>query len=87
MKIFTKSFESKAFPYKINLTIILGGFVKWSIGIFTVLLISDILEWKIISEEIGQLINYLPKLFSATIILIIGIYIARTVQNFFNITA
>ncbi|WP_192463665.1 mechanosensitive ion channel family protein [Euzebyella saccharophila] len=39
------------------------------------------MEWKIISNEIGNLLRYLPKLFSGIILFIVGMYIANIVRR------
>ncbi len=55
--------------------------VKWILIFVLVIIVSDILGLQMISQEIGNLIRYLPKLFSAIAILMIGIYIANIIRN------
>lgn len=60
---------------------VLLGFAKWSIYLMLFIVASDIMEWKIISNEIGNLLRYLPKLFSGIILFIVGMYIANIVRR------
>jgi len=56
-------------------------FVKWLTILFIVVIGSDFLGLKTVSEGIGTLIGYLPKLLSALFIFGIGIYIAGILRN------
>ena len=42
---------------------------------------SDLLGLSIVSSEVGKLISYLPKIFSAFIIFGFGLYLANTVRQ------
>ena len=42
---------------------------------------ADIMAWDFVSKEIGNLLRYLPRLFSAIALFMIGIYIASFVKN------
>ncbi|MEQ9146939.1 MAG: mechanosensitive ion channel, partial [Cytophagales bacterium] len=42
---------------------------------------SDTLGWTVVSTSIGDLLGYLPKLFSAIIIFVIGFYISTMVRK------
>ena len=55
--------------------------VKWFLFLLLIVIASDILGLEMVSREIGNLIGYLPQLFSAIAILMIGIYIASIVRN------
>ncbi len=66
---------------KIDLIKIITGFVKWVLYLVLLIIVSDILDWKIISTEIGNLLRYLPKLFGALIIFMIGLYIANFLRK------
>ena len=39
------------------------------------------MEWEIVSVEIGKLLGYLPKLFSAIALFMIGLYIASFIKK------
>jgi len=60
---------------------IVGKFVYWVIMLLFFVTASDTLGWSVVSESIGDLILYLPKLFSAVIIFVIGFYIASFVKK------
>jgi len=60
---------------------IVGKFVYWVIILLFFVTASDTLGWTMVSESIGDLISYLPKLFSAIIIFVIGFYIASFVKK------
>lgn len=61
---------------------ILGKIMKWLILLITGLMVADTLNLNILSQEIGNLIGYLPKLFLALIFFIVGTYIAGFVRDF-----
>lgn len=60
---------------------IVGKFVYWIIMLLFLVTASDTLGWSVVSESIGDLINYLPRLFSAIVIFILGFYIATFVRK------
>jgi len=62
-------------------TIIVVKVVKWILVLFMFIIISEILGLQMLTEVIASFIGYLPKLFSAIAILIIGIYIANIIKN------
>jgi len=62
-------------------TIIVVKVVKWILVLFMFIIISEILGLQMLTEGIASFIGYLPKLFSAIAILIIGIYIANIIKN------
>lgn len=60
---------------------VISGFVKWLMYIMLIIMASDIMNLKIISEQIGDLLAYLPQLFTALIIFMIGLLFANFVKN------
>lgn len=66
---------------KIDLTKIILGFVRWFLILVFLIVAADILDWHIISKEIGNLLNYLPRFFSALVLLMLGFYIGNFVKN------
>lgn len=60
---------------------VVGKFVYWVIILLFFITASDTLGWVVVSESIGDLMAYLPKLFSAIIIFLIGFYIANFVKK------
>lgn len=66
---------------KISSSDIVGKFVYWLLMLVFFVVASDTLGWTVISESISDLIAYLPKLFSAIVIFVIGLYIANFVKR------
>ncbi|MBT8376024.1 MAG: mechanosensitive ion channel [Bacteroidia bacterium] len=60
---------------------VVSSFVKWLMYIVLIIMASDIMNLKIISQEISNLLGYLPKLFSALIIFILGLLFANFVKK------
>lgn len=71
-----------------NIITIITKFVKWLLYIMILVIVTDILNLTIVSEEIKNFLGYLPKLFSALIIFTIGLLIAnfikKTIKSFFE---
>lgn len=66
---------------KFNVTTIVVGFVKWVLFLVFLIIASDVMNWEIVSIEIGNLLRYLPRLFSAIALFMIGLYIANFVKK------
>ena len=66
---------------KFNTSSVILGFVKWIMFLVFLIIASDIMDWKIVSVEIGNLLRYLPKLFSAIALFMVGLYIANFVKK------
>ena len=66
---------------KFNVSGVIIGFVKWIFYLVFLIVASDIMDWKIVSVEIGNLLRYLPRLFSAIALLMIGLYIANFLKK------
>jgi hypothetical protein len=64
-----------------NVTSVLVGFVKWLLFLVFLIIASDVMNWEIVSIEIGKLLSYLPKLFSAIALFMIGLYIASFIKK------
>ncbi|MBT8384860.1 MAG: mechanosensitive ion channel [Bacteroidia bacterium] len=75
LKLFGKS------DINIPITKAITVFVKWIMFLVFLIIAADIMNWTIVSQEIGNLLRYLPKLFSAIALFMIGIYIARFVKK------
>ncbi|MEC7263232.1 MAG: hypothetical protein VXW38_05795 [Bacteroidota bacterium] len=67
--------------FTIDVVKIILGFVKWLLILAFLIVAADILNWQIISVEIGNLLHYLPRFFSALALLMIGFYIGSFVKN------
>jgi len=72
----------------INISKVIINFVKWALLFMLIIIVSEIMGLTIISEEIGNLIHYLPQLLSAAAIFVIGLFIAnfvkKSIQAFFK---
>ena len=66
---------------KFNITNVIVGFVKWIMFLVFLIVAADIMNWNIVSVEIGNLLRYLPKLFSAIALFMVGLYIANFVKT------
>ncbi|MBO6606731.1 mechanosensitive ion channel family protein [Psychroserpens sp.] len=60
---------------------VVSSFVKWVIYIMILIIVSDILNLKIISEQISNFLGYLPSLFVALIIFTLGLLFANFVKK------
>ncbi|MDC6366010.1 MULTISPECIES: mechanosensitive ion channel family protein [Flavobacteriaceae] len=74
--------------FKIDIIKVIKGFAKWLLLLVFLIVAADILSWDIISTEIGNLLRYLPRLFSALALMMIGLYIGnfikKTVKKLFD---
>ena len=61
---------------------LLGKMMKYIILLVALLMAADTMNWTILSQEIGKLLTYLPRLFMALVFFIIGTYIAGFVRDF-----
>ena len=66
---------------KLNFITIITSFVKWILLLVFFIIAADVMQWKIISVEISNLLRYLPRLFSAIVLFMVGIYIANFVKK------
>ncbi|WP_411032411.1 mechanosensitive ion channel family protein [Spongiimicrobium sp. 3-5] len=69
---------------KFKLSKVIVSFVKWILFLVFLIIASDIMNWHIVSKEIGNLVQYLPKLFSAVALFMIGLYIADFIKKGIN---
>ena len=66
---------------KFNVATVILGFVKWIMVLVFLIVAADIMNWEIVSVEIGKLLSYLPKLFSALALFMVGLYIANFIKK------
>ncbi|MCQ0110031.1 Mechanosensitive ion channel [Zhouia amylolytica] len=66
---------------KLEPTKVILFFAKWFLILVFVIIGADMLGLTMISNEIGKLIAYLPKFFSAILIFVLGIYGAGLLRN------
>lgn len=75
---------------KININVIniLTKVLKWLLYLLLIFIITDILELTMVSEGIKNLLGYLPKLFTALAIFILGLlfanFVKKSLQSFFE---
>ncbi|MCD2259177.1 mechanosensitive ion channel family protein [Psychroserpens luteolus] len=60
---------------------VVSSFVKWIIYIMLLIMVSDILNLKILSEKISDFLSYLPQLFVGLVIFILGLLFANFVKK------
>lgn len=66
---------------KFKISAVILSFVKWIMLLGFMIVAADIMSWAIVSSEIGNLLRYLPKLFSAIVLFGIGLYIANFIKK------
>ncbi|MFD2037282.1 mechanosensitive ion channel domain-containing protein [Belliella marina] len=64
-----------------ELSSVIVAFVRWILYLVFLIVAADILGWTIISNEISSLVAYLPKLFSAITLFVVGLYIANFIKR------
>mgnify|MGYP006282068131 FL=1 len=72
--------------YKIIPSKIIGKFVYWVILLLFIITATDTLGWSAVSQSFNQLITYLPQLFSAIIIFVVGFYLSNLIRDFIKTT-
>ena len=72
--------------YKIVPSKIIGKFVYWVILLLFIITATDTLGWSAVSQSINQLITYLPQIFSAIIIFVVGFYLSNLIREFIKTT-
>ena len=66
---------------KFSVSTVILSFVKWILFLVFIIIAADVLQWNIISTEIGNLLRYLPKLFSALVVFMVGLYMANFIRK------
>ncbi|MFW5943843.1 MAG: mechanosensitive ion channel family protein [Bacteroidota bacterium] len=72
--------------YKVVPSKIIGKFVYWVILLLFIITATDTLGWSAVSQSFNQLITYLPQLFSAIIIFVVGFYLSNLIRDFIKTT-
>lgn len=70
--------ESK---FKIDIIKVILGFVKGVLWLTFIIVAADVMGLTVISEEIANLLRYLPVLLSALVIFMIGMFAARLIKK------
>ena len=66
---------------KIQPTKIIVTSIKWILIFIFIIIASELLGLKMVSEQLSNLIAYLPKLISALLIFAVGIYLANMIKK------
>lgn len=61
---------------------LISKFIYWILILLVIITASDALGWHAFSEEVSNLLAYLPNLLVAIVFFIVGTYIATFVRNF-----
>lgn len=83
-KVIDKLNESEAFGKKkieVDLVKICLPIVKWFVILIFVIVGAEILQLEMISAGISSVIGIMPKVFSAVLIFVIGVYLASLVRS------
>jgi small-conductance mechanosensitive channel len=63
-----------------------GKFIYWLVMLLMIVGFADALNLEVVSQKIGVLINYLPNIILAALILIIGLFLAGKVQQVIQVS-
>jgi small-conductance mechanosensitive channel len=67
---------------------LISNFVKWLMYIMLLIMVSDILGLQIISNQISELLGYLPQLFAGLVIFTVGLlfanFVKKSLKSFFD---
>jgi small-conductance mechanosensitive channel len=67
---------------------LISNFVKWLMYIVLLIMVSDILGLQIISNQISELLGYLPQLFAGLVIFTVGLlfanFVKKSLKSFFD---
>lgn len=67
---------------------IISSFIKWILYITLLVMISDLLGLKVVSNQISEFLSYLPRCFGALVIFTLGLlfanFIKKTLKSFFK---
>lgn len=65
---------------------IVGKFIYWIMMLLLLVGFAEALNLTVVSQKIGVLINYIPNIFIAAFILILGLYLANKLREFAQMT-
>lgn len=67
--------------FELSLSKMAGWFVKWFIIILTLVAVADILGWNQVTNFLAQVMNYIPNVIIAVIILFVGILLGNFTRD------
>jgi hypothetical protein len=76
-----KTIKSSDKSFVDNIAITLSKFAFWIIILLFLVISTELIGWNIVSNEIGLLFRYIPKLFSGIVIIIVGFYVSRLLRE------
>jgi small-conductance mechanosensitive channel len=79
-KLNETEFATKA-NLKVQLSTFLSKLIYFVLLLITVMAATDVLGMPVVSEMVSDLIAYLPRLLSALVLFVLGIYLAEFVKN------
>ncbi len=71
---------------KIQPTKIIVGSIKWILILIFIIVASELLGLRMVSEQLSNLIAYLPKLISGLVVFAVGVYIANIARKAISTT-
>ncbi len=79
-KINETEFATKA-NLKIKVSVFLSKLVYYLLMLIFIMMATDVLGMEVVSGMVSDLITYLPRLLSALVLFILGIYLAEFIKN------
>ena len=79
-KINETEFATKA-NFKVKVSTFLSKLVHYLLMLIFIMMATDVLGMAVVSEMVSDLIAYLPRLLSAIVLFVLGIYLAEFVKN------
>lgn len=80
-KLLNEKVLSDKTTLKFDVSKVVLVFVKWILFLIFLIAAADVMQWKIVSQEVGNLLRYLPRLFSAIALFMVGLYIANFIKK------
>jgi small-conductance mechanosensitive channel len=84
-KLNETEFASKA-NFKVKLSSFLSSLIYYILMLIFVMAATDVLGMPVVSQMVSDLIAYLPRLLSALVLFVLGIYLAEFVKNIVQAT-
>ncbi len=75
---------SKKTDESISLATVARTTVYWTVILLFAVFASETLGWTVVTQELSNLVAYLPRLFSAVVIFVIGLYLAGFIRKAIN---
>ncbi len=83
--VITQKIQASEYLQKANISLtpseLVGKFVFWILMLLVLITASETLGWDAVSEQISKLLSYIPRIFIAIIIFLVGTYMASFVRD------